>query len=71
MLVGLHGQHSLTHHHVVAGIGQPGLLRPGVHDRVVGVVSDAPAHDFSRLWVKVYTGVGLGAAFDDFERCNA
>ena len=71
MLVGLHGQHSLAHHHVVAGIRQSGLLRPGVHDRVVGVVSDAPAHDFSRLWIKIYTRVGLGAAFDDFERRNA
>ena len=66
VLIGLHGQHGLTHHHVVAGIGQPGLLGPGVHDRVVGVITNASTHDLGRFGVKIYAGVGLGLAFNDF-----
>ena len=72
MLIGLHGQHCLAHHGVVALGRQAGLLGAGVHDAVVRMArcADTLGHDFSSLRVKIHTGVALGGTLHNLQGGN-
>ena len=61
MLIGLHGQHCLAHHGVVALGGQAGLLCAGVHHAVVRLIrrTNALGNNFGGLGVEIHTGVAL------------
>ena len=62
MLIGLHGQHRLAHHGVIAFRGQTGLLCASVHHTVVRLsrCTNTLGYDFSSLGIKVHTGIALG-----------
>ena len=73
MLIGLHGQHRLADHGIVALGGQAGFLGASVHDAVVRMArcADTLGHDFSSLRVKIHTGVALGGTLHNLQGGNA
>ena len=72
VLIGLHGQHRLAHHGIVAFRGQTGLLGASVHHTVVRLsrCTDTLGHDFSSLGIKIHTGVALGGTLHNLQGSN-
>ena len=61
VLIGLHGQHRLAHHGVIALGRQTSLLGASVHHAVIRLSrrTNTLGHNFGGLGVEIYTGVAL------------